>query len=184
MTAAVALAAPTGGSGPGDEAPFDRTCPTRAEGPANGTEPPYGHGDVRLGRLFFIGLDRPQRWRQRRGADGTLKIPVAVREGAPVTVRIRPIGRTRARLDFDMAQWRRTGRRVADGDGQRAVRFHACPADTTRFSDGKPIGAWTGYSGGFLVDRPGCVRIVAFGRGMSTVRRRAALGVPIARCRR
>ena len=178
--AAVALAA--GSTAPAD-APFDRTCATHAEGPANGPDPPYSRRDVRLGRLYFIGLDRRHAWRLWRGADGTLKIPVVVREGAPVTVRITPLGRTRARLDFDMSQWRRTGRRVADGAGHRAVRFHACPADTRRFSDGRPLGPWTGYPGGFLVDRPGCARLTATAPRMRTVRRRIALGVAVARCR-
>ena len=181
--AAVAVAALGAGSAALAEAPFHRTCATHAEGPANGPEPPYSSRDVRFGRLIFIGLDRRHAWRLRRGADGTLKIPVVVREGAPVTVRITPLGRTRARLDFDMSQWRRTGRRVADGDGQRAVRFEACPADTRRFSDGRPLGPWTGYPGGFLVDRPGCARLTATAPGMRTVRRRIALGVAVARCR-
>ena len=82
-----------------------------------------------------------------------------------------------------MAQWGREGRRVADGDGQRAVRFHACPADTRRFTDGNPLGPWTGYPGGFLVDRPGCARLTATAAGMRTVRRRVALGVAVSRCR-
>ncbi|HEV2787220.1 MAG TPA: hypothetical protein VGV67_12560 [Solirubrobacteraceae bacterium] len=166
-----------------DAAPFDRTCATRAEGPGARPGPPYSSHDVRFGRLFFLGLGRHHGWRPRRGADGTLKIPVVVHEGAPVTVRITPLGRTRARLDFDVRQWRREGRRVADGYGQRAVRFHACPAGTPRFIDGKPLGVWTAYPGGFLVDRPGCARLTASGKGMRTVVRRVALGVAPSRCR-
>lgn len=173
-----------GGTAAPAGAPSDRTCPTRGEGAAGGPDPPYSRHDVRFGRLFFIGLDRRRPWRLRRGADGTLKIPVVLRKGEPVTVRIRPLGRTRARLDFDVDGWRGEGRRVADGDGQRAVRFHACPADTPRFTDGEPLGPWTGYPGGFLVDRPGCARLTATAAGMPTVRRRVALGVPVARCRR
>lgn len=180
----VVLAIASAGSPAADgDAPFERTCATRAEGPTRGAGPPYGRADVRLGRLFFVGLDRRHRWQLRRGADGTLKIPVVVGEGEPVTVRITPLGRTRARLDFDTAQWRRQARRAADGDGQRAVRFHACPADTRRFTDGNPLGRWTGYPGGFLVDRPGCARLTAGGPSMRTVRRRIALGVAVSRCR-
>lgn len=163
------------------DAPFDRTCAGDA-GPMQAPGPPYGSADVRLGRLFFIGLDRRHSWRLRRGADGTLKIPVVVRGGEPVTVRITPLDRTRARLDFDVAQWRREGRRVADGDGQRAVRFHACPPGTRRFTDGTP-NPWTGYPGGFLVDRPGCALLTASATGMRTVRRRVAVGVAVSRCR-
>ncbi len=113
--------------------------------------------------------------------DGTLKISVVVLSGAPVTVRITPLGRTRARLDFDMAQWRRDGRRVANGDGQRAVRFHACPPGTRRFTDGT-LDPWTGYPVGFLVGRPGCARLTVAAAGMRTVRRRVALGVAVSRC--
>jgi hypothetical protein len=64
-----------------------------------------------------------------------------------------------------------------------AVRFHACPAQTRRFTDGKPLGPWTGYPGGFLVDHPGCARLTVTAPGMRTVRRRIALGVAVARCR-
>ena len=184
VAAALAVAiAPAGSPAVGRDAAFDRTCVTRAEGPARAAGPPYSRADVRLGRLFFLRRDRRHRWQPRRGADGTLKIPVVVGEGEPVTVRITPLGRTRARLDFDMAQWRREGRRVADGDGQRAVRFHACSAATRRFTDGKALGRWTGYPGGFLVDRPGCARLTATAPAMRTVRRRIALGVAVSRCR-
>lgn len=100
-----------------------------------------------------------------------------------MTVRITPLGRTQARLDFNPAQWSRRGRRVAAGDGQRVVRFHACSADTRRFTDGKPLGPWTGYPGGFLIDRPGCATLTISARGAPTVRRRVALGVAVARCR-
>ena len=179
---AAAMALPRG-TASAEAAPFDRTCATHAEGPAGGSGPPYGKGDVRFGRLYFLGLARRHSWRLRRGADGVLKIPVVLREGAPVTVRITPLGRARARLDFDVEQWRREGRRVAAGDGQRAVRFHACPASTPRFTDGQPLGPWTGYPGGFLVDRPGCARLTVNGAGMPTVRRRVALGVAPRRCR-
>lgn len=163
------------------DAPFDRTCATDA-GRMRAPGPPYTSADARFGRLFFIGLDRRHRWRLRRGMDGTLKIPVVVLSGAPVTVRITPLGRTRARLDFNMAEWRRDGRRVANGDGQRAVRFHTCPPGTRRFTDGT-LNPWTGYPGGFLVDRPGCARLTVAAHGMRTVRRRVALGVAVSRCR-
>lgn len=180
-TAAVAATAAPGGAAAATE-PFVRTCDTHVEGPVTAGEPSL-RAAGRFGRLVFIGLDRRHRWQLRRGADGNLKIPVLIHEGAPITIRITPLGRTRARLDFDPGQWSSKGRRVADGDGQRAVRFDACPAQRPRFSDGKPLGPWTGYHGGFLVDRPGCARLTASARGMLTVRRRIALGVPIATCR-
>lgn len=178
---ALALAPAAATSRPGH---YQRTCDTHAEGPLTTAEPSLGPNDVRFGRLVFIGLDRRHRWQPPHpGSSGTLKIPVRIREGSPVTVRITPLGRTQARLDFNPERWSRRGRRVAAGDGQRVVRFHACPADTKRFSDGRPLGPWTGYPGGFLVDRPGCATLTVTTHGTPTVRRRIALGVAIAGCR-
>lgn len=181
VAAVLALAPATATSRPGH---YQRTCDTHAEGPLTTAEPPVRAQDVRLHRLVFIGLDRRHRWQPPHpGSSGTLKIPVRIREGSPVTVRITPLGRTRARLDFNPERWSRRDRRVAAGDGQRVVRFHACPADTRRFTDGRPLGPWTGYPGGFLVDRPGCATLTVSARGTPTVRRRVALGVAVARCR-
>jgi hypothetical protein len=157
--------------------PFTRTCDTRAEGPQPDAGP--GAGSVRLGRLYFLSRGVRELPPGHRGSDPTVKLPVAIATGRPVTVRVPRAAR--ARLDFDHEASARR-RRVATGDGQRAVRFEACPPDTRRFSDGRPLGRWTFYPGGFLVARPGCVRVTARGPGMDTARARLALGVPRRRC--
>jgi hypothetical protein len=104
---------------------------------------------------------------------------VAVATGRPVTVRVRRAAPARLYFDNDAPPRQR---QIATRDGQRAVRFEACPPDTRRFTDGRPLGRWTVYPGGFLVAEPGCVRVTARGRGMRTARARLALGVPRRRC--
>jgi hypothetical protein len=94
-----------------------------------------------------------------------------------VTLRIVPLGRTRARLDYDRSAWRDPRRA-----GQRAIRFESCPPDTPRFDGSGPLGEITGYNGGFRVRQGGCARLVARSPGEPTVRRRVALGVPPRRC--
>ena len=158
---------------------YDRTCGTRAEGPPPDYTPRAT--DTALGRVRFLARgERRLPQRPHDGSDPSVKLPVGVRTGRPVTVRVRPAGP--ARLDFDIESASRGPRRVADGDGQVAVRFHACPPDTRRFSDGRPLGPWTMYPGGFLVARPGCVRLTARGAGMRTRTATIALGVPRRRC--
>jgi hypothetical protein len=180
LTAAV-LALATALAGTADE-PFARTCATRVEGPGGPYEARPRH-DVVLGRVTFIGLrDRIRLGTRARGDPGA-KVPVVVAAGPPVTVRIRPLRRTRARLDFDPDEWRRPRRRIASGAGQRAVRFEPCPPDTPRFTDGRPLGDQTGFNGGFLVARAGCARLVARAPGEASVRRRVAIGVRPRRCR-
>jgi hypothetical protein len=159
--------------------PFERTCATRAE-TSRADESPRA-GAVRLGRLAFAAHGVEQMARGVNGSDPTVKLPVALRIGPPVTVRLRRSAR--ARLDFDNEESGSRRRRVASGDGQLAVRFEACPRGTRRFSDGRPHGRWTFYPGGFLVARAGCVSVTARGRGMRTARTRLALGVPLRRCR-
>ena len=170
LTAAtLALIAATSSGGP-----FARTCDTRAEGPRGPAFAPDPDRDVALGRVAFLGL------RDRRGTSGdppVAKVPVVIAAGAPVTVRITPLRRTRARLDFDVDAWRREGRA-----GQRAVRFVPCAPQTPRFTDGEPVGDHTFYPGGFLIRRKGCARLVARAPGEPAVRRRVALGVPPRRC--
>ncbi len=169
--AALAAAALAGGDG------FVRTCDTRVEGPPGRYEPRPRH-DVITGRVLFLGLrDRIP------PSHGVVKTPATVTTGEPVTVRIEPLGRTRARLDFDPREWQRERRSIARGDGQRVVVFEPCPPETPRFTDGEPVGDHTGYNGGFLIGRPGCARLIARAPGEATVRRRIALGVRPRRCR-
>ena len=176
---AVAVALATAFSAPDST----RTCETRAEGPSEA--PPFeadAARDVALGRVTFLGLKERIPLSRPRGGDTLAKRPVVVEAGAPVTVRIRPLRRTRARLDFDRSEWSDRRRRVAAGAGQRSVRFEPCPPGTKRFTDGRPLGDHTFYPGGFLIGRRGCVRLVARAPGEEVVRRLVALGVAPRRC--
>ena len=176
---AVAVALATAFSAPD----FTRTCDTRAEGPPGA--PPFeadAARDVTLGRVTFIGLKDRIPLSRSPGGDTLAKRPAVIAAGAPVTVRIRPLRRTRGRLDFDPSEWRARRRRVAAGAGRRSVRFEPCPPDTKRFTDGRPLGDHTFYPGGFLIARRGCARLVARAPGEEVVRRRVALGVAPRRC--
>ena len=158
-SAAVALAVAASGGEP----PV-RGCETRAEGP--GPAPAVRPGpDVVLGRVAFRGLGR-------RLTGERAKVPAIVRTGPPVTVRITPLGRTRARLAFHHDHPK----------GHRAITFAPCTPGTPRFTDGGPVGPRTGFAGGFIIRRKGCARLVARSPGEPTVRRRVALGGPPRRC--
>ncbi len=72
-------------------------------------------------------------------------------------------------------------RRLTDvADGDPAVRFDACPRDEPAFSYDGPVGPATGFAGGFILSRPGCVPLEVRVGG----RRRARANVPfgVGRC--
>jgi hypothetical protein len=144
----------------------ERTCATHAEGPDR--IPTFVRGrDLMLGRLVVAG-----------GADGLqvenrrVKAGVLVRTGPPVTLRLSPLGATRAKLDY-----------VHPETLSSAVRFRTCDPAAKRFSDGRTIGPWTPYPGGFRVSRRGCARLTATSQGRRIGSGVIALGVPVARCR-
>jgi hypothetical protein len=167
LLAILAAAAPVG----------ERTCSERVEPPRRDFVP--SSRDVVLGRVVFLELRgiNNRIGARPRDADMTMKVPVIVRAGAPVTVRIHERGRTSARLDFVRDGWNAPRRRVAEGAGQRAVRFVPCDPAQPAWTDGRPMGPWTGFNGGFLVARPGCAVLESGG-----VRRRVALAVPVRTC--
>ena len=161
LTAAVLVLAAAASSG--GEPPV-RGCDTRAEVP--GPVPAVRPGrDVVLGRVAFRGLGR-------RLSGERVKVPATVTTGSPVTVRLRLLGRTRARLAFSHDH----------PEGHAAITFEPCAPETPRFTDGEPVGRTTGFAGGFIIRRPGCARLVARSPGEPTVRRRVALGGPPRRC--
>ena len=163
--------------------PFERTCPTHAEGP----EPddialPDARRDVVAGRTAIVfarraGVRISARTRFSRGAV-TLKTPIVIRSGAPVTVRIAREDRRVVALDFDPDRPHPRRLRAEHGDDEIVV--HPCPPDHPRFTDGKPIGEWTGYPGGLIVERRRCVTIEFSEPAGPVLRRRLALG---RRCR-
>ena len=48
-----------------------------------------------------------------------------------------------------------------------AVTFKPCDPDQPAFSYQGSIGVWTGFSGGFRVRRPGCLRVEVWHAGAS-----------------
>jgi hypothetical protein len=156
----------------------ERSCPTHVEGPKPGL---VRHAsDLSTRDVVFHGL---RGWETRRpspvrGGDAVVKAGIGVRAGRPVTVRIARGDRDAVALDYDIEAWRREDPpRVAAGDGQPAIRFRPCVPDTKRFSDGRPIGQWTGWNGGFIVAEPRCVTLEIRRAGAQRwTRRRAGLG--------
>ena len=179
----VALTAP-GAAGDTPSAEFSRVCETHAEGaepedvalPNPRTDIVAGRVSIAFARVAARRLsDRKPRYNRRAWI---LKTPVIIRAGSPVVVRVAERDRRYVALDFDVKRWG-TRDRVAE-DGQSSVRFHPCPPDTKRFSDGKPLGEWTGYPGGLIVERRRCVTFEFLEEGKPTVRRRLGIG---RRCR-
>jgi hypothetical protein len=139
--------------------------------------------DIVAGRVSIAGARVAAQRLSRRKPPGNprawlLKTPVIIRAGSPVVVRVAARDRRYAALDFDAKRWGTLDRGAKDG--QSSVRFHACSPDTKRFSDGKPLGDWTGYPGGLIVERRGCVTFEFLEEGQPTIRRRLGIG---RRCR-
>lgn len=161
-------------------ATFDRTCETRAEGgKPTDVAVPNPRTDVIGGRVSIIFARKranslPERKPAWNRAAYILKTPVIIRAGAPVVVRVAARDRPYAALDFDQRRWSKRNRSAKDG--QSSVRFHACPPDTKRFVDGRPLGEWTGYPGGLIIERRRCVTLEFLEEGQPTIRRRVGFG--------
>jgi hypothetical protein len=121
--------------------------------------------------LWGVRLARGERFRP-----GQWKAGVSVRDYRPVTVRVAARDRGWVALDYVQA---RNAVRVADADS--VVRFEPCPPGTRRFSaDHGPLGAETGWAGGFVVSRRGCATLFVRRQGAAhSVRVRIGFG---ARC--
>jgi hypothetical protein len=151
-----------------------RDCATRAEGgapPDTETHP----GDVVVGPFTFLRLDRVasrrglEHYRSRRGYQ--IKAGVAVAAGARATLAIGRRARGWAALVYAPRRPGEPERRDA------AVRFQACAADEPAFSYDGPVGPVTGFSGGFILQRRGCVPLEARVPGRPTVRIVVPFGV-------
>lgn len=147
-----------------------RRCSARAEGGAGVTIAP--RRDIRIGPVVFFGLRHPKRQASpgTPGRDPSYKIPIAVRAGEPVLLRIPP----EARGDIGLNYARRNAERLADS--QTLVLVKPCPPLTRRFTDGRPVGRWTTFSGGLVVRAPGCYPLEVARRGKPFTRRMIALG--------
>jgi hypothetical protein len=178
LTAALFLTAASAGGA--QAAVFDRVCATHAEG----AEPddvalPNPRTDVIAGRVSLVfarvsARELPKRRPAFNPRAWIVKLPVVIRAGAPVVVRV--AARDRPYVAFDFGTEGHAGNdRVAE-DGQSGVRFHPCPPDTKRFSDGKPLGEWTGYPGALIVERRRCVTFEFLEPGRPTVHRTLGIG--------
>ena len=133
--------------------------------------------DLVMGRAVFFGLrDGVLVPKARAGEDSVVKLGIAVRTGAPLTVRLTLIGAAGVALDYG-------GPGSGSRSGSPTGALLRVPAVHRRFSDGRALGARGQATGGFLVAHPGCVRLRVTARGDRAVTRRVAIGVPLARCR-
>lgn len=151
-----------------------RDCRSRAEG-GRPSETASRPGDVVVGPFAFSGLERAATRRgldHYRGASGYgIKAGAGLRAGVSATLVIGRQARRWASLTFAA----RNLRRVSDGDP--AVRFKACPADEPAFGYDGPVGITTGFAGGFILSRPGCVPLEVRIAGRPTVQAVVPFGV-------
>src|SRR4051794_3553096 len=147
-----------------------RPCSARAEGAGGMTISP--ERDIRIGPVVFFGLRHPERqsFPGTHGRDPGSKIPIAVRAGAPVLLRVPSGARGSLGLNYATRSVARLER------AQSLVQVEPCSPATRRFTDGRPIGRWTGFSGGLVVRAPGCYPLEVARHGKPFVRRRVALG--------
>lgn len=143
-----------------------RTCAQRIEVTGDRT-PRTRPSDVRLGPVLFFGLrkaaDPDAHEPFDQDADPTWKTAIAVKTGEPVVLAIAGGRTSGASLIYDMRQFR--AETVAGGGGDAAVRVKPCPPSTRRFSDGRRVGRWTLFSGGFMFEGPRCVGVQVYRSG-------------------
>lgn len=154
-----------------------RGCATRAEGggPEDGRRRP---GEVEIGPLRFNGLAELAN-RRRLDFDRVarvyrVKVGIGVPAGAGATLSIGANARGWAALAYAPAP---PGVEAHHPAGQPAVRFRACAAEEPAFSHDGPVGPVTGFSGGFILTRPGCVPLEVAVPGRPLVRARVPFGV-------
>jgi hypothetical protein len=148
-----------------------RPCSARVEGGSGGVTVD-ARRDIRVGPVVFFGLRRPERQRimGTHGRDPGYKIPIAVRTGKPVFLRVPPEARGNLALNYA----RRNAAKIEDG--QSLVLVKPCPSQTRRFFGSGRVGRWTAFSGGFIVRTPGCYPIEVARAGKAFTRRRVAFG--------
>ena len=151
-----------------------RGCADRAEAGTPQADAPLP-GQVVVGPFRFGGLARLASRRRldldRAGGVYGVKAGVLLAAGVRATLSIGRGARGWASLDYAP---RRPGqpRRLHD-----AVRFQACAADQPAFSYDGPLGPVTGFPGGFVLTRPGCLPLEARVPGRPVVRAIVRFGV-------
>ena len=116
--------------------------------------------DVIRGRFALITIQRDlprlsrARYRPRAGRLPGIKLPVGVHARHEATLRV--AGSQRRHVALIYRHETHHAQRVRDGD--RAVTFRSCPADTRGFSGGT-VGPITGWAGALIMSGPRCVRL-------------------------
>ncbi len=152
-----------------------RGCATRAESgrQEDGRARP---GEIGVGPLRFAGLARLASRRELRLGRSSgryrVKAGLLLPAGIRATLSIGREARGWAALAYAPRP---------DADGDRAVRLQACAADEPAFSHEGTVGPITGFAGGFVLTRPGCVPLEVRLPGRPVVRRRVSFGA--GRCR-
>ncbi len=156
------------------KAPPLRGCADHVEGgkPSDTAPTP---GELAIGPLRFAGLAREASRRvfavNRAGDVYRVKAGVGVPAGMRATLTIGRSARRWAALSYAP---RVPGEPPREG---AAVRFQACAADHPAFSYDGPVGPITGFSGGFVLKRPGCLPLEVRVAGQPVVRARVPFGV-------
>jgi len=160
------------------EPPPLRGCAERAEAgrPSDTAAVP---GQIAVGPFRFAGLadvaDRRVLEIGRRGSGYGIKSGVILPAGVRATLAIGRSARSWASLDY-APQLPGVPPRTYD-----VVRFEACAAEHPAFSHGGRVGPVTGFPGGFVLRRAGCVPLEARVSGRPVARRTIRFGVR--RCR-
>ena len=152
-----------------------RGCDTRAEGGSqeDGRARP---DEVAVGPLRFAGLGRVAS-RGELNLDRTsgrygVKAGVLVPAGMRATLSIAARARDWAALDYAP----HLPGVARDPDGDPVVRFQACAAHEPAFSFDGTVGPVTGFPGGFVLTRPGCVPLEVRVAGRPVARRVVSFG--------
>jgi hypothetical protein len=170
-----ALAAAPAGGAPDTE--WVRPCPTHIEGPGKLTID--DERDLRVGPVVWFGLasgPRVTRPYETPGRDPSVKSAIAVRAGGPVLLRIPPEARGAISMVYGAERDGTTPNVRRVSEGQVLVRVKPCAPSRRRFSDGRPIGPWTAFSGGFVMKKAGCYPVEVARRGKPFKRRMLGFG--------
>jgi hypothetical protein len=151
-----------------------RGCADHVEGPGP-SDLAALPDQVVIGPLRFASLagqaSRREFAMNRAGSVYRVKAGVGVPAGVRATLTIGRAARRWAALSYAPREPGEPPRESA------AVRFQACAADHPAFSYDGPVGPVTGFSGGFVLKRPGCVPLEVRVAGRPTVRARVPFGV-------
>ena len=129
--------------------------------------------------LVTVARDLPRlsqrSYRPRDGRLSGVNLPVGLRVGHSATLGVAPNQRAYAALAY--REETRDARRIQNGD--EAVAFKPCPADTPAF-DGGTVDTITGWAGALIIAGPRCVRLQVRVDGQ----RRSDIELPLGRrCR-